>query len=163
MTGSVVVRRIGSVPARTSIDTWQAIVATIAEPSSTAHAALLEATGVASMLIAEAYTRDLPIVVTPASGQRVRLYTVHGADADEAIDDETPLATWPTTAAGWTVSLPCAEQDLAFASSALAGLSGVSVRDAALGLAVESDSAAAHAATVTDGAMLRVDTSWLES
>ncbi len=160
----VVVRRIGSVPARNATDTWRAIAATIAEPGSSPYSMLIEATGVAAMLIAEAYTRDAPVVVDPTSGPRVRLYTVHGNDADDAIAEETPLATWPTEGAGWTVSLPCAEQDLVFASSALTGLSAVSVRDVALGLAVESNTAAGHTAGAADTkASLRVDTSWLES
>lgn len=88
---------------------------------------------------------------------------MHGTDADEAIAEETPLATWPTVGAGWTVSLPCAEQDLGFASSALDGLTGVSVRDAALGLAVDSNTAEGQTGAADSEASLRVDTSWLES
>lgn len=158
MTGTVLVRRIGSVPARTSSETWRAIVSTIAEPGSDAYSTLIKATGVASMLIAETTTRDAPVVVKPPEGPLVRVYTVHGADADDAIIEEAPLATWPTAGSGWNVSLPCPEEDMAFASGALAAISEVSVRDAALGLTVES-------ATSTEDtpSHLRVDTTWLES
>lgn len=158
MTETVVVRRIGSVPARTSSETWQAIVDTIAEPGNDAHSTLIAATGIASMLIAESYTRDAPVVISPPVGPRVRVYTVHGPDADDAISEEAALATWPTAGSGWTVSLPCAEEDLTFAAASLAALSEVSVRDAALGLAAELTSAAADPT-----ASVRVDTSWLES
>lgn len=160
---SVTVRRVAAVPERTASNTWRAIADLIAAPGSTAHATLLRAAGVASLLIAEAYTRDVPIVVTPATGSRVRVYTVHGQDAAaDAISEEAPLATWPTAEPGWSVSLPCGEADLQFAADALAKIPEISARDAALGLALDDD-ARQHASTATAGpAPLRVDTSWLE-
>jgi hypothetical protein len=162
MSSSVTVRRIGSVPARTSSQTWRAIADLLADPHSTAHAKLLQCTGVASMLIAEAYTQGAPIVVTPFAGARVRIYTVHGDTADEALSDEMRLAAWPTAVAGWAVSLPCGEADLVFAIGALAHLPEITVRDVALSL--DADNGAPDAGSVTaDRAFgLRVDTSWLE-
>lgn len=163
MTGSAVtVRRIGSVPERTASQTWYAITDLIAEAGSTAHASLLQATGIASMLIAEAYTRDAPIVVTPALGSRVRIYTAHGQDASDVIAEETPLAAWPTDDPGWAVSLPCGQADLDYAAAAVAQIPGVTVRDAALGLALDGREAAASS-TAGRQTPLRVDTTWLES
>lgn len=159
---SVAVRRVGSVPERTASQTWYAIADLIAVAGSTAHATLLQATGVASMLITEAYTRDAPIVVTPASGSRVRVYTAHGQDASDAIAEETPLAVWPTTEPGWSISLPSGQADLDYAVAALVQIPEITVRDATLGLALDGGEAAASS-TAGRQAALRVDTTWLES
>ena len=97
---SVIVRRVAAVPERTASNTWRAIADLIAASGSIAHATLLRAAGVASLLIAEAYTRDVPVVVTPATGSRVRIYTVHGQEAADAISEEGLLATWPTADPG---------------------------------------------------------------
>lgn len=158
---SVTVRRLGSVPERTSSQTWHAIADLIAAPGSCAHATLLRAAGVASMLIAEAYTQHAPIIATPGTGLRVRIYTVHGADAQDAMVEEMPLTTWPTADPGWAVSLPCETADVDFASTALAQVPEVTVRDAALGLGLDDQESAFAAADRT--AALRVDTSWLEN
>jgi hypothetical protein len=63
-------------------------------------------TNIAALLIADEYTRDAPIVVMPAAGPRIRVYTVHGAAAIDDEGDETPPATWPLIEPGWRLSLP---------------------------------------------------------
>jgi hypothetical protein len=158
---SVVVRKIGSVPALTSSGTWRTIVRLIAEPGGRAESELLSVTGLAAMMIADENSSTVPIVVTPETGSRVRIYTVHGDDADDAAANETPLATWPTSGAGWAVSLPCQALDLEMARTAVVGAAHVTVRDLALGLALDEAEASAAAVSSSATENLRIDTTWL--
>ncbi|MBX6750985.1 MAG: hypothetical protein IRY85_15150 [Micromonosporaceae bacterium] len=136
---SVVSRRVASVPVRTSADTWKAVVALIAAPNDDAHSTLTAISNLASMLIAEEYTRDAPIVVIPASGPRVRIYTSHGEAAIEGDDEaQTPLATWPTAQPGWLLSLPCGIDDIDDARRALEAYPNIEVRDLTDGITVDA-------------------------
>lgn len=143
---SVVARRVAAIPARKSVETWRAIVGLLAEHGSAAHAELEAVTNVGAMLIAEEHTSTAPIVVTTAAGPRVRIYTVHGTDAADALEDELPLAIWPLTEPGWAVSLPCAVEDLDDVAAALTSHAQITVRDAADGAAVQADGGQARGA-----------------
>jgi hypothetical protein len=159
---SLIVRKLGSVPSRTATETWEAIVELLAEPDGAAEAEMLSVAGIASMLIADEYCRDVPIVVTPGSGSRVRVYTVHGDGTDEVIADESPLASWPTTGATWALSIPCDALDLPMARNALANALHISVRDISLGLALDEAEVASESVATTDRVgEPRIDTSWL--
>jgi hypothetical protein len=126
---SVVARRVAAIPTRTSVGTWQVIADLLAASGSAAHAELMAATNVAAMLIADEYTRDAAIVVTAASGPRVRIYTLHGDDAiDGDHTNETPLAAYPTDEADWDVSLPCADAELDSVNAALDTVPHVAAR-----------------------------------
>jgi hypothetical protein len=74
---STIARRIASVPARTSTETWQAIIELLAEAGSAAHRELTDVTSIAGILISEEYTRESPIVIKPETGSRIRVYTIH--------------------------------------------------------------------------------------
>lgn len=136
---SVISRRIAAVPARTSTETWQAIVELLAEAGSQAHQDLTAITSIAAILISEEYTRDAPIVVKPASGARIRVRTVHGMDAIEAINDETPLYAGGLSEPGWSVSLPCGSADLEEITAALSGVAAITVRDTSEGISALAD------------------------
>lgn len=125
---SVIVRTIPSVPFRTSVQTWEIIVGLLTEAGQQARAWLTAVTGVAATLIAEEYTSLAPIVVKPARGERVRIYTSHGA---LALDAEEPslLATWPLAEPGWSLSLPCAAEDIDDMRALLKDHPGIEVRD----------------------------------
>jgi hypothetical protein len=125
---TVVARRVAAVPARTSTDTWRAIVALLTADSDPARRQLEAVTNLVAMLIAEEYTAQAPIVVVPAVGDRVRIYTVRGEAVDDVVNEQ-PLASWPLQAQGWSISLPCGEDDLADASVALDAHPGFSARD----------------------------------
>ncbi|MEW1568585.1 hypothetical protein AB0454_37130 [Streptomyces sp. NPDC093509] len=125
---SVIARRIASAPHRTSSQTWQAIVDLLAPNAGTARTTLLAVVGPSSVTIAEEYTSNAAIVVMPATGPRIRIRTVHGSDALDAAQSETPLSSRPLDQTGWLLSLPCAEDDLDELRAALAGHSQVSVR-----------------------------------
>lgn len=126
---SVIARRIASVPYRTSSQTWQAVVDLLAPIQGPARTALLAATGPCAVAIAEEHTSRAAIVVLPASGPRIRIRTVHGADAPDVADAETPLMSHPLDEVGWTLSLPCAAEDLDELRIALTGHSQFTVRD----------------------------------
>lgn len=143
---SVIARRIAAIPARTSTETWQAIVELLAPPGSAAHRDLTAITGVAAILISEEYTRQAPIVVMPASGPRIRVHTIHGMDAIEAISEETPLYGGGLTEPGWQVSLPCGTSDLDEMTAALAATPAITVRDASEGLTASTAVGAGSAA-----------------
>jgi hypothetical protein len=155
---TVVARRLASVPVRTSIDTWAAVVDMLTPPGATARADLEAITNVAALLISEEYTRDAPLIVTPRTGARVRIYTVHGADAVDVIHEETPLATYPLHEPGWTLSLPCGIDDLDDIQSALRAFAYVTVRDATEGITNETAASAtrhAHSLVINTDEMRR--------
>ena len=89
------------------------------------------------MLIAEEYSREAPIVVMPATGDRVRIYTLHGAAAIEG-DEPAALATWPLTEPGWEISLPCGAADLDDVRTALKPHPSFEVRDLTEGITTAS-------------------------
>lgn len=148
---TVVARRVAAVPARTATDTWRAITALLTADGDPARSMLEAVTNVAAMLIAEEYTALAPIVVLPATGDRIRIYTVHGEIAADAMHEEQPLASWPLQATGWTISLPCEELDLADTTAALCAHPGFTARDLSTAAdstaesAVDSNGAAARA------------------
>ncbi|WP_406345328.1 hypothetical protein [Streptomyces sp. NBC_00648] len=125
---SVIARRIASVPHRTSSQTWQAIVDLLAPDRGPARTALLAVAGPCSVTIAEEHTSSAAIVVLPATGPRIRIRTVHGGDALDAAQGETPLSSCPLEQPGWHLSLPCAEDDLDELRAALAAHPQISVR-----------------------------------
>lgn len=129
---SVISRKVLSVPVRTSVETWTAIVDLLTPPDQPARVSLEAISNVTAMLIAEEYTRDAPIIVMPVIGDRIRIYTVHGSaavEAEGANTNETPLATWPLSTAGWTLSVPCGVDDVDDIRAALRPYPFVDVRD----------------------------------
>ncbi|HEX8674875.1 MAG TPA: hypothetical protein VF710_23450 [Longimicrobium sp.] len=124
---TVVARRLASVPARSAVDTWDAIVELIApDPKSSARTDLNAAAGVACSLIAG--EMSAPIVVY-GSGPRLRVYCLYG---DAAIDGddvtEGPL-TYVPTEGDWHMSLPCPEEELDWVQRRLRSSMRVSARD----------------------------------
>lgn len=141
---SVISRKMISVPVRTSVETWTAIIDLLSASDEPARNSLKMIGNVAAMLIAEEYTREVPIVVVPIVGDRIRIYTVHGTAAVEAEDtDETPLASWPLSTAGWTLSLPCGVDDIDDVRAALLPYPFADVRDMTEGITVNSASGGA--------------------
>ncbi len=134
---SVASRQVPSVPVRTSAATWNTIIDLLTPPNSSAHADLAAVTSMVAMLIAEEYTSEAPIVVIPAAGDRVRIYTLHGAAAIEG-EEPAALATWPLAESGWRISLPCGAADLDDVRTALKPHPHFEVRDAAEGIATAS-------------------------
>ena len=128
---TVVARRLASVPCRTSVDTWRRVVDLVSADASPSRTELLSITSVASMLIAEEYTKTAPVTIS-GGGPLVRIYTLHGEDAIEHdLDDEAELAFDPTAADSWLLSLPAAGADVAIARAAVATAAHVVVRDLA--------------------------------
>lgn len=134
---SVISRRVSSVPVRTSVGTWNAVIALLTAPGQAARGSLEAITNIAAMLITEEYTRDAPIVITPPAGPRVRIYTLHGAAAIDGGEDESPLATWPLAESGWRLSLPCGIEDIDDIRTALAPYPHIDVRDTTDGITVD--------------------------
>jgi len=128
---TVVARRLASVPCRTSVDTWRRVVDLVSADASPSRTELLSITSVASMLIAEEYTKTAPVTIS-GGGPLVRIYTLHGEDAIEHdLDDEADLAFAPTASDSWLLSLPAAGADVAIARAAVATAAHVVVRDLA--------------------------------
>jgi hypothetical protein len=156
MSTATIARQIASVPVRTSSATWKAIVDLIAAPGSAAATKLLSIGGLAGMVIADEATTVAPIVVSPATGPRVRVYTVHSEGAIDTEGLETPLSAYPTTEPGWTLSLPCPASDLKFAENATAQLPEILVRDMSDGLLTEER-------VRRDLAPIDAETSWMDA
>lgn len=147
---TVVARTFCSIPKRSALETWAAIVALLApKAGSEARRELEFVAGITSSLI----TREAmssPIVVY-GCGPRVRIYCVYNEDAitgDAA--NESKLA-FDATDGDWHMSLPCPADDLDWVVGALAKKTKrITVRDQAE--AVESeDSSQALKAGGNDG------------
>jgi hypothetical protein len=141
---NVVSRDIGAIPVRSSVQTWQVVAGLLAPAGSAGRLRLDAVTNIAAILITSEYTRQAPIIVMPASGPRVRIRTVHGLDAVDALPGEIPLAASPCADLDWTVSLPCGIDDIEEMRSALLGHPGIEVRDLTDGITVQ-DAVAAKA------------------
>jgi hypothetical protein len=133
---SVVSRAVAAIPVRTSVGTWEAITDLLAPADTAARGRLEGVTNIAAVLITAEYTQQEPIVVTPSSGPRIRIRTVHGADAEEARTEEVSLASSPCAEPGWTLSLPCGVDDIEEIRAALRAHPGIEVRDLTEGITV---------------------------
>jgi hypothetical protein len=145
---TVISRRVASVPVRTSVGTWTAIMDLLTEAGRPARASLEAIGNIAATLIAEEYTRDAPIVVMPATGPRIRIYTVHGTAAIEDGSHEAALAIWPLTESGWRISLPCGIDEIDAVRAMLRPYPYAEVRDATDGITAESTATAAAASGI---------------
>jgi hypothetical protein len=148
---TVVARTFCSIPKRSALETWTAIVALLVpEAGSAARLELDSVAGIASSLITRE-AMNSPIVVY-GCGPRVRIYCVYNEDAitgDAA--NENKLA-FDATDGDWHMSLPCPADDLDWIVGALGKKSKrITARDQAE--AVESeDSSQASKAAGNDGA-----------
>ena len=149
-------RRIASVPVRTSTETWEAVCDLLSPSGTPINEKLRAVTSVAGMLIAEEYSATDAIVAT-GSGPRVKVYTVHGDDAIDALAEETPLSASPCAEAGWEVSFPCSSVDLDEIKLALKALPNFTVHLS------DSDTMAEPIDRRSDGAKPIIDLSQLES
>jgi hypothetical protein len=111
-------RDIASLPARTSKETWRAIVKLISGPDSIDAAQLDAATSVLCSAIADEHCATVPIVVK-GSASRLVIYTVHGADAMEVGFAVDKLSWNPTATDGWAMTVPCSQEDVEWMSKAL--------------------------------------------
>lgn len=134
---SAVARAVAAIPVRTSVQTWEAITGLLAPAESPERARLDAVTNIAAILITAEYTRQAPIVVMPASGPRVRIRTVHGLNAIDALDEEIPLTASPCAEPGWTMLLPCGVDDIDEIRGALDGHPGINVRDLTDGITLD--------------------------
>jgi len=111
-------RDIASLPARTSKDTWGAIVTLITGTDSVDAAQLEAATSVLCSAIADEHSASVPIVVK-GGGSRLVIYTVHGADAMELGLAVDKLSWNPTASNAWSITVPCSREDVGWMSKAL--------------------------------------------
>lgn len=153
MTTTVASRDFRSVPHRDAAATWAAIVDLLTAGGKDAEkrTELLSVSGVASSAIADQGPRDSPIVVT-CDGPRTRIYCSYDDDAmDDSSSNEATLG-FDALNGNWQVSLPVAEEDLAWVQAALKKHSNrIVARDKDTGIEVEQKSqAAASGALVLD-------------
>lgn len=117
---SVAARVFASSPARAADQTWTAIVELLTHGVAGANRDELEAvSGTASALIADRAPDAAAIVVT-CEGPRTRIRCAYDEDAvDGSGVNEEPMAFDPLKG-DWSISLPCAAEDLAWVQSSLA-------------------------------------------
>lgn len=111
-------RNVASLPARSSGDTWSAIVKLITGADSVDTAQLEAATSVVCSAIADEHLASVPIVVK-GSTSRLVIYTLHGSDAMEAGLSVDKLSWNPTASDTWAITVPCSQEDIAWMSKAL--------------------------------------------
>ena len=120
MTPTVARRDFRSVPHRDAATTWAAIVdlLTAGNNDVAKRHELMNVSGVASSVIADQAPCASPIVVT-CDGPRTRIYCSYDDDAmDDSSSNESTLG-FDALRGDWQVSLPVAEEDLAWVRSAL--------------------------------------------
>jgi hypothetical protein len=148
---TVVARTFCSIPKRSALDTWAAIVDLLApRTGSDSRRELESVAGIASSLI----TREAmaaPIVVY-GCGPRVRIYCVYNEDAITGDTANEKRLAFDATDGDWLMSLPCPADDLGWVVGALAKKTKrITARDQ--GEAVESEeSSQASKTTGNDGA-----------
>ena len=148
---TVVARTFCSIPKRSALETWAAIVDLLApRTGSDARRELEAVAGIASSLITrEAMTA--PIVVY-GCGPRVRIYCVYHEDAITGDAANENRLAFDATDGDWHMSLPCPADDLDWVSGALAKKTKrITARDQAAEVESRESSQAAKAAR-TDGA-----------
>lgn len=138
-------RDFRSVPHRDASATWVAIVDLLTAGGNDAakRQELMSVVGVASSAIVDQGPRESPIVVT-CDGPRTRIYCSFDDDAlDESSSNEAKLG-FDALKGDWLVSLPVAEEDLAWVKAALKkNSSRVVARDKDSGIEVEQEAQAA--------------------
>ena len=98
------VRRFAAIPARTSTQTWRAVLDTIDPPPET-RKRLEVASNAAAISIAEKVTATDPIVLV-GCGPQLRIYTVHGEDSlNRTHVNERPVPGLAFNA-GWRLHIP---------------------------------------------------------
>jgi hypothetical protein len=138
-------RDFRSVPHRDASATWACIVDLLTAGGNDAakRKELMNVAGVASSVIADQGPRDSPIVVT-CDGPRTRIYCAYDDEAlDESSSNEAKLG-FDALKGDWRVSLPVAEEDLAWVTAALKkNSSRVVARDKDSGIEEEQKAQAA--------------------
>lgn len=128
---TVVARTFSSIPTRSALDTWFAIIDLLARRAGSAARQELESiAGIASSLITrEAMTAA---IVVHGCGPRVRIYCLYNEDAITADAANEKELAFDATDGDWHMSLPCPADDLAWVSNSLAKKSKrITVRDQA--------------------------------
>lgn len=98
------VRRFAAVPARTSAQTWRAVL-DVVDPPPEARKRLEAATNAAAISIAEEVTATDPIVLV-GCGPQLRIYTVHGEDSPNGTHvNERPVPGLAFNT-GWKLHIP---------------------------------------------------------
>lgn len=113
-------RDFRSVPHRDASATWAALVDLLTAGGNDAakRQELMSVAGVACSVIADQVPRESPIVVT-CDGPRTRIYCSYDDDAmDDSNSNEARLG-FDALKGDWQVSLPVAEEDLAWVKAAL--------------------------------------------
>jgi hypothetical protein len=134
---TVVARTFCSIPKRSALETWTAIVALLApKAGSEARRELDSVAGIACSLITREAINS-PIVVY-GCGPRVRIYCVYNEDAITGDSANESKLAFDATDGDWHMSLPCPADDLDWVVGALAKKTKrITARDQ--GEAVESD------------------------
>lgn len=131
---TVVSRTFRSIPSRSAVETWGAIISLLSQNGTVEdRQELMAVTGIAACLITDQSPKNAPIVVM-CEGPRTRIYCTYDDDAiDGSGENENPLGYNPLNG-DWAISLPCSADDLTWVKEALKKLSRrINARD------VESD------------------------
>lgn len=137
---TVASRTFRSSPHRDAGATWSAIVELLTQGrAGEARAELLAAHGIAASIVADQAPKDAPIVVT-CDGPRTRIYCIYDDDAMEGSDANEDSLAFDPLRGSWAISLPCAQEDLAWVQTALRKHSDrITARDVSAKVAANED------------------------
>lgn len=148
MSATVVSRVVRSTPTRTSVKTWEFITDLLTRGES-GHQALQElksVTGIASSLITDQALREAAVLVT-CEGPRTRIYCLYDDAAIDDSDAKEEGLNFDPLKGQWTISLPCAAEDLEWVQRALkAKSSRITARDLKYKLGSDEEKQAASSA-----------------
>jgi hypothetical protein len=112
------------------VATWEKIVDLLTKSKAgTARDELLSVVGIASSIIADQSPKDAAIVVQ-CNGPRTRIYCLYDEAAIDGSDAKEDTLGYDPLEGDWSVSLPCASDDLTWVQRALkAKSSRITARD----------------------------------
>ncbi len=110
-------RGISSIPLRTAEETWSTVKQLVTGLGSIEAEQFDAAASIMASLITDEAFKDEPLILLGVS-HRLVIYLQYGADALEAGEAVDSL-NWNPTAGGWTLYVPCAEEQFAWVKNAL--------------------------------------------
>lgn len=111
-------RTVRSSPHRDAFVTWNTIIDLLTATNTDARSELENVSGIASSIIADKACETTAIVVS-CNGPQTRIYCLFDDDAIDGSDANEEVLAFDPLKGDWSISLPCASDDLSWVQSAL--------------------------------------------
>lgn len=122
-------RDISSIPVRSASETWECIIHLVTGSGSEDVEQLKRAAGVMGSIITDEHPARRAIMLEGV-GAQLRIYLRYGMKALEE-GGKVDSLTWNPTAGGWTMYVPCDDENIAWVKKSLAGCPRIKAFDVA--------------------------------